>query len=233
LSEIDPGVGLLTKKEESTSNKGMRMVIAENIGMSQTQTQQILHEVFSRIIQRLVEQGHSGLPHFGVFEVKRSMPLPARNPRTGERVLVPGRAVVTFKPSQEMEEQVQWSCGNYCGVAGHCYWLLTKKEELTSNKGMRKVIAENIGMSQTQTQQILHRAFSRIIQRLVEQGHSELPPFGVFEVKRSKPLPARNPRTGERVLVPGRAVVTFKPSREMEERVQWSCGNYQAVPRDC
>jgi nucleoid DNA-binding protein len=41
----------------------------------------------------------------------------------------------------------------------------------------------------------------------------------VFEVKRRRARKARNPRTGERVNVPARVVVVFKPGREMEEGV--------------
>ncbi len=48
----------------------------------------------------------------------------------------------------------------------------------------------------------------------------ELRNFGVFEVKRRAPRKARNPRTGDKVFVPEKYVVTFKPGKEMEERVK-------------
>jgi len=48
----------------------------------------------------------------------------------------------------------------------------------------------------------------------------ELRNFGVFEVKQRKARKARNPRTGERVDVEPKNVVTFKPGKEMEERVK-------------
>jgi integration host factor subunit beta len=54
---------------------------------------------------------------------------------------------------------------------------------------------------------------------LVEEGRTELRSFGVFQVKRRKARQARNPRTGEKVMVPERLVVTFKPGREMEQQV--------------
>ena len=44
--------------------------------------------------------------------------------------------------------------------------------------------------------------------------------FGVFEVKQRKPRKARNPRTGARVDVEAKNVVTFQPGKEMEERVR-------------
>jgi len=54
----------------------------------------------------------------------------------------------------------------------------------------------------------------------VEQRRIELRNFGVFEVKRRAPRKARNPRTGARVEVPAKFVVTFKPGKEMEQRVR-------------
>ena len=68
--------------------------------------------------------------------------------------------------------------------------------------------------------------FDGITQTLVEEGRIELRNFGVFEVKKRKPRKARNPRTGEKVKVPARLVVTFKPGREMEERI----GKLKKVP---
>jgi integration host factor subunit beta len=54
----------------------------------------------------------------------------------------------------------------------------------------------------------------------VSDGRIELRNFGVFEVKQRKPRKARNPRTGERVDVASKNVVTFQPGKEMEERVR-------------
>jgi hypothetical protein len=55
---------------------------------------------------------------------------------------------------------------------------------------------------------------------LVRDGRIELRNFGVFEVKRRAARRARNPRTGDKVYVPPKNVVTFKPGKEMEERVR-------------
>ena len=42
-----------------------------------------------------------------MFEVKKRAARKARNPRTGQRVDVPQKFVVTFKPGKEMEEKVR------------------------------------------------------------------------------------------------------------------------------
>ena len=55
---------------------------------------------------------------------------------------------------------------------------------------------------------------------MLRDGRIELRNFGVFEVKRRAPRKARNPRTGDKVFVPAKNVVSFKPGKEMEERVR-------------
>ena len=90
---------------------------------------------------------------------------------------------------------------------------MTKKEIV-------KRISEDIGLTQLKTKDIVQRTLDAIIQTLVSEGRIELRNFGVFEVKRRAPRKARNPRTGDKVYVPAKNVVTFKPGKEMEELVR-------------
>ena len=90
---------------------------------------------------------------------------------------------------------------------------MTKKE-------MAKTIADKVSITQLQVQEIIQRVLDGITETLVQEGRIELRNFGVFEVKKRKPRKARNPKTGEKVKVPARLVVTFKPGRVMEERVR-------------
>ena len=90
---------------------------------------------------------------------------------------------------------------------------MTKKEIV-------KRISEDIGLTQLKTKDIVQRTLDAIIDTLVTEGRIELRNFGVFEVKQRAPRKARNPRTGEKVYVPSKNVVTFKPGKEMEELVR-------------
>ena len=90
---------------------------------------------------------------------------------------------------------------------------MTKKE-------IAKTIAEKVGITQIQAQEIVQCVFDGITDTLVKEGRIELRNFGVFEVKKRKPRKARNPKTGEKVRVPARMVVTFRAGRVMEERVR-------------
>jgi nucleoid DNA-binding protein len=88
-----------------------------------------------------------------------------------------------------------------------------------TKKDMAMAIAEEMGLTQGQAREVVQRVFDGITETLLEQGRIELRNFGVFAVKKRKPRTARNPRTGEKVKVPAKMVVTFKPGREMEEQV--------------
>src|SRR4029079_14893329 len=87
---------------------------------------------------------------------------------------------------------------------------------VTKKEIVRK-ISEDIGLTQLKTKDIVQRTLDAIIHTLVSEGRIELSNFGVFEVKRRAPRKARNPRTGDKVFVPSKNVVTFKPGKEMEE----------------
>ena len=90
---------------------------------------------------------------------------------------------------------------------------MTKKEIV-------KTISDEIGLTQLKTKEIVQKTFDAIVETLVTEHRIELRNFGVFEVKKRAARKARNPRTGARVDVPAKYVVTFKPGKEMEERVK-------------
>jgi integration host factor subunit beta len=89
-----------------------------------------------------------------------------------------------------------------------------------TKKEIVRTISEEIGLTQLKTKEIVQKTFDAIVETLVEDGRIELRNFGVFEVKRRAPRKARNPRTGDKVFVPEKFVVTFKPGKEMEQRVR-------------
>ena len=98
---------------------------------------------------------------------------------------------------------------------------MTKKEivkQLCDKANKEKLLKGSL--TQLATKEIVQWTFDAIIETLVAEGRIELRNFGVFEVKQRKPRKARNPRTGDRVDVAAKNVVTFQPGKEMEERVR-------------
>jgi nucleoid DNA-binding protein len=97
---------------------------------------------------------------------------------------------------------------------------LSQESQVVTKKEIVKTISEEIGLTQLKTKEIVQKTFDAIVETLVDEGRIELRNFGVFEVKKRAARKARNPRTGQRVDVPEKFVVTFKPGKEMEEKVR-------------
>jgi nucleoid DNA-binding protein len=91
-----------------------------------------------------------------------------------------------------------------------------QKEPFMTKKEITKKISEQSGITHSLAKEAVQMVFDGITETLVAEGRIELRNFGVFAVKRRRARQARNPRTGEKLAVPERSVVTFKPGREIQ-----------------
>ena len=82
-------------------------------------------------------------------------------------------------------------------------------------------VAEAIGPGVTKKDcALVVDGFLNAVKRaLANSENIEIRGFGTFKVRRRKSRTARNPRTGESVEVPSRAVPVFKPSKHLTSRV--------------
>ena len=60
-------------------------------------------------------------------------------------------------------------------------------------------------------------------QTLIQGCRVEIRGFGTFALNYRPPRVGRNPKTGERVDVPGKYSPHFKPGKELRERVEIAC----------
>jgi nucleoid DNA-binding protein len=82
------------------------------------------------------------------------------------------------------------------------------------------LISEETGMVQQQVLEVVQKTLDHICDALADGRNVELRNFGVFEVKVRKARIGRNPNQPETdVPIPRRAVVKFKPGKEMREAV--------------
>ena len=75
------------------------------------------------------------------------------------------------------------------------------------------------GVTKKDCAAIIDAFLGAVKQALANGEHIEIRGFGTFKVRRRRPRLARNPRTGEPVRVPARAVPVFKPSRLFKDEV--------------
>ncbi len=81
-------------------------------------------------------------------------------------------------------------------------------------------ISNETGLVQQQVLDIVQKTLNYIAEAVAQGRKVELRNFGVFEVKVRKARVGRNPnQPGTDVPIPQRAVVKFKPGKEMREAV--------------
>jgi len=101
------------------------------------------------------------------------------------------------------------------------FFLFIYSEILTmTKKEIVRSISEKLGMTQLKTKDIVQCVLDDIIETLVEEGRIELRNFGVFEIRKRAARTARNPRTGDTVLVKEKLVTVFKAGKALENAVQ-------------
>jgi nucleoid DNA-binding protein len=81
-------------------------------------------------------------------------------------------------------------------------------------------ISNETGMTQQQVFDVIQHTLDSITTSLASGDEVVLRNFGAFQVRETKAKVGRNPnKPGTDVIIPPRAVVKFKPGKEMKEKV--------------
>ncbi|MCL2720222.1 MAG: integration host factor subunit beta [Treponema sp.] len=84
---------------------------------------------------------------------------------------------------------------------------------------------EKTGMSRIEIRNAVDLCIDEMKEALIRRQIIELRGFGTFEVKVRKARPrARNPRTGESIVIRSHGVVAFRSGRELKQAV-WAINN--------
>lgn len=78
-------------------------------------------------------------------------------------------------------------------------------------------VATAAAISKTEAEQVVKTVLDSIVDALNRGEKVELRGFGSFRLRKRRPRQGRNPKTGTKVEVPGKAVPYFKPGKELRE----------------
>ena len=81
------------------------------------------------------------------------------------------------------------------------------------------VIASATGLTKVETEAVVDGFIATVIDTMKQGKNIEIRGFGSFKVKKRKGRVARNPRTGEQVMVQEHFVPIFKVSKELKHLV--------------
>jgi DNA-binding protein HU-beta/integration host factor subunit alpha len=89
------------------NNKEFIAELSQRMGLSQDFTQKMVRTLIDDMGEHFQEDDTVMLPSFGTFEVKKRMERIMMNPSTGQRMLVPPKLVLNFKPVASIKEKLK------------------------------------------------------------------------------------------------------------------------------
>ncbi|PIP01577.1 MAG: integration host factor subunit beta [Zetaproteobacteria bacterium CG12_big_fil_rev_8_21_14_0_65_54_13] len=90
---------------------------------------------------------------------------------------------------------------------------------MTKSELVEIIAEQQEGITRREAEVVVNTIFSVIGDALATGDHVELRGFGSFTTKARQARIGRNPKTGEAVSVPAKAVPHFKPGKDLRERV--------------
>lgn len=81
--------------------------VAKETGQSAKEIEATLRITFDVLARTLAAEESYSIPNFGTFETVERPARPANNPATGERIQLPARRVVRFRPTGRIKQMVR------------------------------------------------------------------------------------------------------------------------------
>ncbi len=85
---------------------------------------------------------------------------------------------------------------------------------------MAKSLLNAIGLNKKESRELVDSFFQELEACLADGEPIKFSGFGNFDLRDKKERPGRNPKTGEKVLITARRVVTFRPGNKIKARVE-------------
>ena len=87
------------------NNKEVTSELAERLGYTIKDTSELIGSLLSDMIQELEEGNVIAVQGFGSFEVKKKAERISINPASKQRMLVPPKLVLSYKPSNTLKDK--------------------------------------------------------------------------------------------------------------------------------
>lgn len=88
------------------NNKEYIAELAQQSGYTQTDTQKMVAAVIEQMGDSFEEGNSLLIPNFGTFEVKKRLERIIVNPGTQQRMLVPPKLVLNFRPKESVKDKL-------------------------------------------------------------------------------------------------------------------------------
>ncbi len=89
---------------------------------------------------------------------------------------------------------------------------------------MAESLFNEMGLNKKEARELVDLFFEELEASLADGEQVKLSGFGNFDLRDKKERPGRNPKTGEKVPIPARRVVTFRVAQKLRARVEGYTG---------
>ncbi len=89
---------------------------------------------------------------------------------------------------------------------------------------MAESLFNKLGLNKEEGRELVDLFFQELGASLAVGEPVKLSGFGNFDLRDKKERPGRNPKTGEKIPISARRVVTFRPGKKLQSRVQAYAG---------
>ncbi len=89
---------------------------------------------------------------------------------------------------------------------------------------MAESLFKELGLHKNEAGELVDLYFQELVASLAVGEQVKLSGFGNFDLRDKNERPGINPKTGEKVPIPARRVVTFRPAQKLKARVEAYAG---------
>ena len=89
---------------------------------------------------------------------------------------------------------------------------------------MAESLFNELGLNKNEARELVELFFEELVASLAVGKHVKLSGFGNFDLRDKKERPGRNPKTGEKIPISARRVVTFRPGEKLKARMEAYAG---------
>ncbi len=202
------------------NNKSFIQRLAQTTGYTQDDCQKMVYSMVDAMNQRFQEGENVLLPGFGTFEVKKRMERIIINPNTRQRLLVPPKLVLGFRPTASVRKVLKDGKSEFV-ESGR-----TRKGEMS---GIVGYLVEKHGLTVNDAETFFNQFVNVLNEGLLQDRLVKVKGLGTFKVVDVKERVSVDVNTGERIVIDGRSKITFLPDSVMKDLVNKPFSQFDTV----
>lgn len=191
------------------NNKAFIQELSRRTGMTQDAVQKAIYTIVDAISERLQGSTTVNIANFGTFEVKKRLERIVTIPATGQRMLVPPKLLLNFRPAAALKDWVNSSAP-------------ADGSRLNIRLSAAALAPVDHGFATT--------LFTLIADALTSDDHSvKVRGLGTFKTVDTKERESVSIASGQRITISSRRKVTFLPDPVVRDLINKPFSQFEAV----